>query len=105
MKILGIILFCFLSSSFAYSQEASSLKVQDGRDIVDTPSFLKKSIWTDFKKSMNIGTPDRGVYSTNITIAPWIAGTRDFNHQLNSNNNGIYYRQVDINQTVLDEWS
>lgn len=105
MKILGIILFCFLSSGLAYSQEASSLKVQDSHDIVDTPSFLKKSIRTDFKKSVNIGTPGMGVYSTNITIAPWIDATGNFNHQLNFNNNSIYYRQSDINQTVWGKWS
>lgn len=105
MKILGIILFCFLSSGLAYSQEASSLKVQDNRDIVNTPSFLKKSIRADFKKSANIGTPGTGVYSTNITIAPWIDATGGFNHQLNFNNNGIYYRQGDINQIVWGEWS
>lgn len=91
MKLLGIILFCFLSSGLAYSQEASSLKVQDSRDILDIPSFLKKSIRADFKKSVNICSPGASGYSTNITIAPWIDTTGGFNHQLNFNNNGIYY--------------
>lgn len=35
-------------------------------------------------------------FSTNLTISPWSDSSAGYNHQLNFNNEGILYRNGDI---------
>lgn len=104
MKEMFLLILCLSLSVFTYSQEAASLKISDTRDVIDAPSFTKKSIRADFKKRAVSDIPGTGIYSTSITIAPWYDATGDYNHQLSFNNDGIYYRQGNFNETTWKPW-
>lgn len=103
-KTITFLVVCFSITTLSYSQEAAGLKVFDTRSIADSPSFLKNSIRADFKFRSTVGVPGLGNYSTNVTISPWSEPSGDFNHQLNFNNGGIYYRQGNFNESSWRSW-
>lgn len=83
----------FLISNLIFSQTvATSLQVQDTRDTNSPPSGYLKEVRAEFKSRTAIGVPGDGDYSTNLTFAPWFDNSAGNNHQLNFNNDGIYYR-------------
>lgn len=101
-----IITLLALSSSYLSAQSLSSgIKIFDTRNINDAPNFNKIAIRADFKLRTTIGVPGTEMYSTNITISPWVDSSGNLNHQLNFNNGGIYYRQGNFNETTWREWS
>lgn len=97
-------ILCLGFSMFTYSQESTSLKIFDTRDIVDKPSFTKKSIRADFKKRAVADIPGTGNFTTSITIAPWTDSRGDLNHQLTFNNDGIFYRKGDYSSPTWEPW-
>lgn len=104
MKKIYYLIICLSFSIYSYSQEATNLKIFDTRDIVDAPSFIKRSIRADLKKRATSEIPGTGIFSTSITIAPWSDSTGGYNHQLSFNNDGIYYRQGNFDETAWKSW-
>lgn len=83
---------------FLYSQGtdnqtvASSLRVQDTRNINNPPLDYKQEIRAEFKQRDVLGVPGEGMYSGNLTFASWLDNSAGKNHQLNFNDGGIFYR-------------
>ena len=92
-----IISFLILTvNSKVWSQSLTSLIISDTRNIRDLPNFSEYSIKADFKLREVIGVPGSGMYSTNLTIFPWVNSDNSGgkNHQLNLNDGGVFYRNA-----------
>lgn len=89
------------------AQEATSLKVEDTRDIDDLPNFNKKSVRYDFKRNVNLGLPSIGTdskFAGVFTISPWHHYSGGFNYQLAFHNDGLYYRQGHFEEEQWRPW-
>ncbi|MDP5202021.1 hypothetical protein [Flavobacterium sp. DG2-3] len=92
--VLPLLTFCI--SNLFYSQNSTSLIINDTRAVNDAPNFSEHSVRADFKERNTIGVPGSGIYSTNLTIAQWedTDNSGGANHQLNFNNAGVFYRNA-----------
>ena len=82
---------------------ATSLGVQDTRNINNPPLDYKQEIRIEFKDRNVIGVPGTGFFSGNLTIAPWTDGSGNKNHQLNFNDGGIFHRSG-VPEGQWEEW-
>lgn len=105
-RIILPFFFIFTSINFIEAQTATVLSISDTRSVNDLPNFSTKSIKADFKRRSEIGVPGSGVYSTNVTVSPWLAGdnTGGKNHQLNFNDGGVFYRNAFPLDAKWGEW-
>ena len=94
--ILGAISLFSISVSAQDSEKANALWVHDTRDVNEPPSYFKGEIRADLKKLITVGISMHYGFSTNLTISPWSDSSAGYNHQLNFNNEGILYRNGDI---------
>lgn len=75
------------------AQIASSVSVQDTRNVNEVPIQFDKTVRFDFKARETVSVPGSGTFSGMMTFAPWGDASGDKSHQLNFNNGGLYYRQ------------
>lgn len=100
-----VVYVIFMLPTNICAQTATSLQVNDTRNVNEPPSYFKGEVRADLKQisTIGIGVPDG--FSTNITVSPWIDASAGFVHQLNFNNNGLFYRSGDISNTSWNNWS
>ena len=103
--ILGVISLFSISVSAQDSEKANALWVHDTRDVNEVPSYFKGEIRADLKQISTIGIDMPNGFSTNLTISPWVDASAGFIHQLNFNNNGLFYRNGDPSKTSWNNWS
>jgi len=105
MKLKLLSLF-FLSTIYSYSQDATKLKIVDTRSINDLPNAKANGIQAEFKSRTALGVPGTGTYSANLTISPWVASDNSggYNHQLNFNQGGLFYRKALPLDAQWGEW-
>ncbi|WP_255462986.1 hypothetical protein [Flavobacterium sp. LPB0248] len=96
MKMIILIFGVFIYTSISNAQAAATITINDTRSVNDAPNFSSYSIRADFKERSIIGLPGSGFYSTSLTFSPWgsTENSGDKNHQLNFNNDGIFYRNA-----------
>lgn len=95
-KNKAFLLLAFCLSNLFYAQSSTSLIVNDTRDNIDAPNFIAHAIRADFKDRSVTGLSGNGRYSTTLSIGQWVGtdNSGEKNHQLNFNNDGIYYRNA-----------
>ena len=103
--ILGAISLFSISVSAQDSEKANALWVHDTRDVNEPPSYFKGEIRADLKKLITVGISMNYGFSTNLTISPWSDSSAGYNHQLNFNNEGILYRNGDIDTPSWNGWN
>lgn len=85
-----------------YAQSSTtSLQVNDTRDINEPPSYFKNELRADLKQLATTGISTAYGFSTTLSISPWFDDSAGSIHQLNFNNNGMYYR----NSKSLTLWN
>ena len=111
MKKSFFVLFMCLLCSFQVavnaqsSQKTDALMVRDTRDVNEPPSFFKQEIRADLKTLVTVGISTAYGFSTNLTISPWPDASAGYIHQLNFNNNGVFYRNGDASKTSWNVWN
>ncbi|WP_240628108.1 cell wall anchor protein [Flavobacterium anhuiense] len=102
--VFPLLAFCIFN--LFYAQSSTSLIINDTRSINDAPNFIEHSIRADFKERSIIGAPGYGMYSANLTIAPWedTDNSGGANHQLNFNDGGIFYRKAYPLNSLWGKW-
>ena len=103
--ILGAISLFSISVSAQDSEKANALWVHDTRDVNEPPSYFKGEIRADLKKLITVGISMNYGFSTNLTISPWSDSSAGYNHQLNFNNEGLLYRNGDIDTPSWNGWN
>jgi len=96
-KIIFLLVFIsFMVNTRVAGQSSTSLLVNDTRDNNDAPNFITHAIRADFKDRSVTGLSGNGRYSTTLSIGQWVGtdNSGEKNHQLNFNNDGIYYRNA-----------
>lgn len=107
-KFFSVFFLCSFYGFYGFaqtSQQATSLFVNDTRDINESPSSFKREIKANLKKTSLLGLENYGTYSTNLSIAPWSDASAGFSHQLNFNDKGILYRNGNVSTNVWNAWS
>ena len=105
MKHFIIILSLLVISQIVHAQTAAQLLVSDTRNNSELPSDFRNVARFDFKQKEIIGLPAiNGIYTTMLTVAPWVDASGDLNHQLNFNNDGLFYRNG-LNGNGWSAWS
>ncbi|MGL5233774.1 MAG: hypothetical protein ACRC8Z_03325 [Empedobacter falsenii] len=86
----------FFPIGLIYAQNSTKLIIRDTRSINDLPNAKYSGIEAEFKYRNIIGVPGLGNYSANLTISPWNDkdNSGGYNHQLNFNEGGIFYRKA-----------
>lgn len=96
MKFL-LLTLSLLAAIPVFSQVADSVVVRDTRNVQEPPEYFRNIVHFDFKLRDVIGVPrPAGSFTQGsgmMTFAPWGDSTGNNVHQLNFNNDGIYYRQ------------
>lgn len=100
-----VVYVIFMLPTNICAQTATSLQVNDTRNVNEPPSYFKGEVRADLKQISTIGIGVPNGFSTNITVSPWIDASAGFVHQLNFNNNGLFYRSGDISNTSWNNWS
>lgn len=97
---------CLISlfSIGSFAQTATSIKVNDTRDTNEPPNFFEQEIRADLKQLSTTGISSAYGFSTNLTISPWTDASAGYVHQLNFNNNGLFYRNGDFSSS-WNEWN
>ncbi|MBB5649151.1 hypothetical protein [Pedobacter cryoconitis] len=105
MKNPIITLSLLFITHIIHAQTAAQLFVSDTRNISELPNYFRNVARFDFKQKEIIGLPAvNGTYTTMLTVAPWVDATGDLNHQLNFNNDGLFYRNG-LNGSGWSAWS
>ena len=109
-KSFFVLFMCLLCSSQVAvnaqsSQKTDALMVRDTRDVNEPPSFFKQEIRADLKTLATAGISTAYGFSTNLTISPWPDASAGYIHQLNFNNNGVFYRNGDASKTSWNVWN
>ncbi|MBC8594455.1 hypothetical protein H8744_14660 [Oscillospiraceae bacterium N12] len=107
-KLICVFFWCFLYCFYGFSQtsqQATSLFVNDTRDVNELPSSFKREIRANLKKTSVVGLENYGTFSTNLSIAPWNDGSAGLNHQLNFNDKGIFYRNGNVSTNLWNNWN
>ena len=73
------------------AQNANNIIVDDTRDDNNLPAYYQRQAKFEFKRRDVLGLPGLG-YSGLLTFAPWGDASGNKNHQLNFNDDGIFYR-------------
>ncbi|WP_157986587.1 hypothetical protein [Chitinophaga alhagiae] len=81
-----------LTATIAFSQ-THSLSFNDTRSVNYPPDSFRFETRFDFKYRSIIGVPGDGTYSGLMTVAPWSDASGGNVHQVNFNNEGLFYRQ------------
>lgn len=111
MKKNLFVIFIYILYSFQIvinaqdSQKTGAMIVHDTRSIDEPPSFFKQEVRADLKKISTVGISTANGFSTNLTISPWPDATAGYIHQLNFNNNGVFYRNGDASKTSWNAWN
>jgi len=93
MKNIYCLLLLAINSSF-YSQQATTLNVQDTRWDNNPPASYNNELKAEFKLKSVVGFPDLNTYSGMLTLAPWSDDSGGKVHQMNFNADGIFYRNA-----------
>ena len=89
----------------ASAQTATSLEVNDTRDVSESPnSYGEKAIRADLKFLTTSGISTAYGFTTNLTISPGFNGTAGYISQLSFNNNGVFYRNGDFFSSSWNGW-
>lgn len=87
------------------AQTATSLEVNDTRDVSESPnSYGEKAIRADLKFLTTSGISTAYGFTTNLTISPGFNGTAGYISQLSFNNNGVFYRNGDFFSSSWNGW-
>ena len=109
MKKILYQLVVFILSLLAMNvsaQTATSLEVNDTRDISESPnSYGEKAIRADLKFLTTSGISTAYGFTTNLTISPGFNGTAGYISQLSFNNNGVFYRNGDFLSSSWNGWN
>ena len=90
----------------ASAQTATSLEVNDTRDVSESPnSYGEKAIRADLKFLTTSGISTAYGFTTNLTISPGFNGTAGYISQLSFNNNGVFYRNGDFLSSSWNGWN
>ena len=90
----------------ASAQTATSLEVNDTRDVSESPnSYGEKAIRADLKFLTTSGISTAYGFTTNLTISPGFNGTAGYISQLSFNNNGVFYRNGDYFSSSWNGWN
>jgi hypothetical protein len=94
MKQISLIICIVLSLTSLHAQVADQIAVINDQTTVETPSNFTREVRFKFKYNNSIGLPSgTGSYSALMSIAPWSDDTGGPNHQINFNQQGLYWRQ------------
>lgn len=105
MKNIILLLIILLFTNLSYAQEATQLQISDTRFINEAPGDFKQITRFDFKAKSTVGLlAGNGTYSTMLTVAPWIDPTGNYNHQINFNNDGLFYRTGVHGSSTWNQW-
>ena len=109
MKKIFYPLVVFMLSLLAANvsaQTATSLEVNDTRDVSESPnSYGEKAIRADLKFLTTSGISTAYGFTTNLTISPGFNGTAGYISQLSFNNNGVFYRNGDFLSSSWNGWN
>ena len=109
MKKILYQLVVFILSLLAMNvsaQTATSLEVNDTRDVSESPnSYGEKAIRADLKFLTTSGISTAYGFTTNLTISPGFNGTAGYISQLSFNNNGVFYRNGDYFSSSWNGWN
>lgn len=83
-----------LSIHLSFAQVATTLRIEDTRNITSLPTAYGHEVKAEFKPRDILGVPGTGNYSGLLTIAPWSDNSGNKHHQLNFNDGGIFYRNA-----------
>ena len=101
-----VVLILFLLAMNASAQTATSLEVNDTRDVSESPnSYGEKVIRADLKFLTTSGISTAYGFTTNLTISPGFNGTAGYISQLSFNNNGVFYRNGDFFSSSWNGWN
>ena len=103
---LSVMLIISLLAMNTNAQTATSLEINDTRDVNETPnSYEKKEFRADLKFLTTSGISTVYGFTTNLTISPGFGGTAGYISQLSFNNNGVYYRNGDFLSFSWNGWN
>lgn len=110
MKKIFYVFSIFVASLFSInafaqnSNKVNALWVHDTRTVNEPPAYYKQEIRADLKQLSTTGISTAYGFSTNLTLSPWRDASAGYVHQLNFNNNGLFYRSGDFSSS-WNEWN
>jgi len=94
MKLKILILLAVILWQHADAQVADQITVINDQTTSETPGSFSREVRFKFKWNSSIGLPTgTGSYSSLMAISPWSDDTGGPTHELNFNQQGIYWRQ------------